>query len=62
MLDRYAEGFDQIVGVQWLLDEKQKGVDLGHRPVDPPAGAHLAPVKHEFLLHGREFHRYSSGQ
>src|ERR1019366_4934883 len=28
----------------------EKGVDLGHRPVDSPARSHLSPVENELLL------------
>ena len=36
--------------------DEQERMNLGHRPVDAPSLAHLAPVKHEFLCGWCECH------
>ena len=48
---RHAQRFRQFLRVQRLRRKKQQRVHLRHRSVDPPARAHFAPVKNEFLLH-----------
>ena len=61
---RLVETFDRLtssssadlLGVERLGRDEQQGVDLGHRPVDAPGLAHLAPVEHELLGSGSEFH------
>ena len=61
---RLVETFDRLTSRSLLISsassglgrDEQQGVDLGHRPVDAPGLAHLAPVEHELLCGGSEFH------
>ena len=52
----HAQQLADLAGVERLRRHEQQGVDLGHRPVDAPGLAHLAPVEHELLRSGSEFH------
>ena len=65
---RLVETFERLTSSSRLIssassasgDDEQQGMDLGHRPVDAPGLAHLAPVEHELLRRGREFHGFVS--
>ena len=45
----HGKGLGDFLGMQRAVDQEQQRVDLRHRAVDAPAGAHLAPVQDVFL-------------
>src|ERR1044072_8924341 len=49
-----GKGEGDLLRIERFGGDVQQSVDLSHRPVDPPARAHLAPVENELLHDGRK--------
>ena len=52
----HVEQRADFFGIEWRRGDKQERMYLGHRAVDAPGLAHLAPVKHELLCGWCECH------
>src|SRR2546430_7930997 len=60
---RDVERFRKLLRVERLFREVEQRMNLGYRPVDAPARAHLPPVEDELLLGRRQvFHIFLSIQ
>ncbi len=46
---RHAQGLGDVLGRQGLFRQIEQGLDLGHRPVDPPLAAQVAPAQDELF-------------
>ena len=52
----HVQRLGDVFRVQWLRRNKEQRMDLSDRAVDPPTGAHFAPMQDELLLNRTELH------
>jgi hypothetical protein len=54
-----SQGFGNFVRSHRFTSQIEQGMDLRDGAVDPPLGAHLAPVKNKSLCYRMKFHGYT---